>query len=777
MILRKLRIKNKLFVSFLIFSLPIILTIGTVIYVQVRQVLEKNIERELKNSTDSLVTLIRTSATVSIRNRLRAIAEKNLDIAEHYFNKHRSGLITQTQAMDSIREAFLCQTIGTSGYIYAMDSRGMVAIHPNKSVEKSNLSGYEFIKDQIRIKNGFLEYLWKNPGETYERPKALYMSYFKPLDWIISASSYKSEFKDLIDIDDFRASVLSYSFGHTGYAYMLDKDATLLIHPKFPKTKILEIKEFPTDFVKTIIQNKKGKLTYFWKNPDETEVREKIILFDYLPEYGWFVVSSGYVDEIFKPLYTLRIIGIASIITLLILSGMASFLVSASITQPLGRFMEKLKAGSIENSSIRMNDNEPDEIGDLARYFNSFMERLDIYHKKLNSEIKDHLNTRTSLEKSELKFKALFNHSFQFAGILSPAGILQEINQTALDFTGCTGSEVLDLFLWDAPMWRHDTYIRKQLKQAVQSAAEGELIRYETTNLSKGNEIRDIDFSITPVVDENQAIAFLIAEGRDISDLKLADREKSLLEKKLLQAQKLEAIGTMAGVIAHDFNNIISGIFGFSQLAKQHINNPDRATKDIDRIVEGAKRAAKLVQQILTFSRKSDSEKKPLRIDLVLGEALELIRASIPSTIGIEKSICSHATVLADPTQIHQVIMNLCTNAYHAMMGKGGTLGIKLDEITIHSTSKISGLKLLPGRYLKLEVSDTGDGIEKATLEKIFDPYFTTKKSGKGTGLGLAIVLRIVNEHNGHINVESEQGQGSIFQVFLPTTLHAASTS
>jgi len=193
--------------------------------------------------------------------------------------------------------------------------------------------------------------------------------------------------------------------------------------------------------------------------------------------------------------------------------------------------------------------------------------------------------------------------------------------------------------------------------------------------------------------------------------------------------------------------------------------------------VEGAKRATDLVQQIMTFSRKSDSEKRPLRIDLVLKEALELIRASIPSTILIEKSIISHTAVLGDPTQIHQVIMNLCTNAYHSMMGKGGTLGIKLDEITIPGTSKISGLKLLPGRYLKLEISDTGDGMEKATLEKIFDPYFTTKKSGKGTGLGLAIVLRIVNEHNGHINVVSEQGQGSIFELFFPITFHTASIS
>jgi PAS domain S-box-containing protein len=768
MILRKLKIKNKLLVSFLLFSLPIILAMGTVVYVQVKQVLENSIERELKNTTDSLVTMIQTSAAVSIRNRLRAIAEKNLDIAEYYYNKHRSGLITRTQALASTKEAFLCQTIGKSGYIYSIDSKGKALVHPRSSVEGTDLSGYDFIKEQIRIKDGFLEYFWKNPGETEKRPKALYMTYFKPLDWIISASSYREEFKDLIDIDDFKTSVLSYRFGKTGYAYMLDEEGTLIVHPKRPKTNIFEITEFPTDFVKTILQKKRGKLTYFWKNPDETQVREKLVLFDYLPEYGWFVVSSGYVDEIFKPLNTIRAIFIASIITLFLLSAMVSFLVSTSITLPLERFIAKLKTGSIGNYAIRMDYDEPDELGELARYFNSFMDKLDSYHGQLNSEIENHLKTRSALEKSELKFKALFNHSFQFSAILSPTGEIREINQTALDFIGSMESEIMNRFFWDTPIWTHDTDLQEQLKASVRLAARGEVIRYETTNLSKKKEIRAIDFSIKPVVDEHLAIAFLIAEGRDITDLKRADQEKNALEKKLLQAHKLEAIGTLAGGIAHDFNNILSGIFGFSQLAKKHLNDPDKAAKDINQILQCAKRATELVQQILAFSRKSEQEKKPLRIYFVLKEALKLIRSSIPSTIRIEQSILSEAAVLADPTQIHQVIMNLCTNAYHAMMETGGTLDVKLEEITIRKNQIVPGLDLLPGNYLKLQVRDTGHGMDPTTLKKIFDPYFTTKEKDKGTGLGLAVVFGIVNEHNGHINVYSEQDKGSIFQIFLP---------
>ncbi|MCP4116414.1 MAG: response regulator [Desulfobacteraceae bacterium] len=776
MILRKLKIKNKLLVSFLLFSLPIILAMGGVVYVQVKHVLETSIERELKNTTDSLVTMIQTSAAVSIRNRLRAIAEKNLDIAEYYYNKHRSGLITRSRAIASIKEAFLCQSIGHSGYIYCIDSKGTALVHPKGDVEGTDLSEYDFIKEQIRIKDGYLEYFWKNPGETEKRPKALYMTYFKPLDWIISASSYREEFKDLIDIDDFKTSVLSYRFGKTGYAYMLDDEGTLIVHPKRQKTNIFEITEFPTDFAKIILREKRGKLTYFWKNPDEPQAREKLVMFDYLPEYGWFVVSSGYVEEIFEPLNTVRTIFIASIITLFLLSAMVSFLVSASITLPLERFIGKLKAGAIGNDTIRMDYDAPDELGDLVRYFNSFMDKLDGYHDQLKNEIEDHLKTRNALEKSELKFKALFNHSFQFSAILSSAGVIMEINQTALDFIGCMESEVMGRFFWDTPLWRHDTDLQERLKASVQTAAWGDVVRYETTNLSKKREIRSMDFSLKPVVDEHLAIAFLIAEARDITELKQADREKNTLEKKLLQAQKMEALGTLAGGIAHDFNNILSGIFGFSQLAQKHLNHPDRAAKDLNNILLCAKRATDLVQQILAFSSKRDHEKKPLKISLVLKDALKLIRSSIPSTIRIEQNILSNASVLADPTQIHQVIMNLCTNAYHAMMETGGTLGVKLEEITILENQVIPGLNLLPGNYLKLQVKDTGHGMAPTIREKIFDPYFTTKEEDKGTGLGLSVVFGIVNEHNGHITVYSEEGRGSIFQIFFPVVEEESKT-
>lgn len=238
----------------------------------------------------------------------------------------------------------------------------------------------------------------------------------------------------------------------------------------------------------------------------------------------------------------------------------------------------------------------------------------------------------------------------------------------------------------------------------------------------------------------------------------------------MYQAQKLEAIGNLSAGIAHDFNNILSGILGSSQLAKLYINKPQNIEDALDKIIKGTHRAADLVQQILTFSRQSDYKKQPLKISILVTEVLKLIRATLPATIEIKQQIHSIAMVMADPGRIHQVIMNLCTNAYHAMGETGGVLTVSTKEIKVPDDPSPLKLNLLPGNYLILEVRDTGQGISPEDMDKIFDPYFTSKPPETGTGLGLSVVHGIVEEHMGAINVLSKLGQGSTFQIFLPVT-------
>jgi len=276
--------------------------------------------------------------------------------------------------------------------------------------------------------------------------------------------------------------------------------------------------------------------------------------------------------------------------------------------------------------------------------------------------------------------------------------------------------------------------------------------------------------------DRENMIGGIEGVTRDITELKEAQNNKERLEVQLGQSQKMEAIGTLAGGIAHDFNNILSGIFGYTQLATIHINHPEKATPYLNNILQGARKAADLVQQILTFSRKSEQEKVPLNLSLIVKEALKLLRSSIPATINIKETFESDAVVIADPIKIHQIVMNLCTNAFHAMQEEGGLLTVVLDETTQPETHTPGKENQTQSGYVRLGIYDTGCGIDKAILDKIFEPYYTTKDKDKGTGLGLAVVLGIVEEHKGIIHVESETGQGTEFEIFLPVTDKNADT-
>jgi len=280
--------------------------------------------------------------------------------------------------------------------------------------------------------------------------------------------------------------------------------------------------------------------------------------------------------------------------------------------------------------------------------------------------------------------------------------------------------------------------------------------------------LRWIKTKAVPIRDETGRVWSVAGLCEDITERKLAEEEKLKLESQLRQAQKMEAIGTLAGGIAHDFNNILSIIFGYNGLAMAE-KNPEKRRHYLEELQKGAERARGLVTQILAFSRKAEQQKHPLQVSLIIKETLKMLRASIPATIDIRQDITSTAMVLADPTQIHQVIMNLCTNAYHAMRETGGTLAVSLKEVKI-GAEEYGYADLAPGNYLKLEVSDTGCGIDPKIQEKIFEPYFTTKKPGEGTGLGLAMVHGIVKSHHGHITVYSETGKGTSFHVYLPLT-------
>jgi PAS domain S-box-containing protein len=262
----------------------------------------------------------------------------------------------------------------------------------------------------------------------------------------------------------------------------------------------------------------------------------------------------------------------------------------------------------------------------------------------------------------------------------------------------------------------------------------------------------------------------LLEIGIDITEKKQTELEKARLEKQLRQSQKMEAVGTLAGGIAHDFNNILGIILGNAELASDDVPDWNPARHNLEQIKTASLRARDVVRQLLSFSRKEEQTRQPVDISSLIKESLKLLRASIPASIQIRESISGpYETIWADPTQIHQVLINLCANAAYAMSEKGGILDVGLENVLLDKTGAALYHGLTEGRYVKLSVSDTGTGIPPEIKDFIFDPYFTTKEVGKGTGMGLAVVHSIVKNHKGAISVYSEPGRGTVFKIFFPS--------
>ncbi len=362
-----------------------------------------------------------------------------------------------------------------------------------------------------------------------------------------------------------------------------------------------------------------------------------------------------------------------------------------------------------------------------------------------------------ALRESEEKYRILVDNAND-AVFVTQDEVIKFPNPKAQEMLGYSSQEFARI-PFDHLIHPEDRYM---ILQSLKKKLHGEEspITHSFRILNKSGEELWVQLNVVPITWEGRpgTLNFL----RDIT-------QEKKMEAQLIQAQKMEAIGTLAGGIAHDFNNILSAIIGYAELTAFEIKEGTKARKNLDEVIRGGERARDLVQEILTFSRQNEHERKLVYIGAIVKEVLKLLRASLPSTVEIRQDIEKDIGLIeADPTHIHQLMMNLCTNAGHAMREKGGILEVSLSYIDIKPENPSLSTKENLAPYVRLTVGDTGHGMDKAVIKRIFDPYFTTKDQGEGTGLGLAVIHGIVKSHNGAITVQSKPGEGSTFNVYFP---------
>ncbi len=357
-------------------------------------------------------------------------------------------------------------------------------------------------------------------------------------------------------------------------------------------------------------------------------------------------------------------------------------------------------------------------------------------------------------EQTNRRLAALIEQATESVMVTDTQGRIVYVNKAFEKLTGYTMREVFHQNPRILNSGHQNAAFYRQMWATINS---GNTWQGNFVNKHKNGTLFQEEAIIFPVKNDDGEVVNICKISRDIT-------REAQLEEQLRQAQKLETIGTLAGGIAHDFNNILAPIMGYTDMALASLPPDHPLYEDLQQVLNGAKRGKELVEQILLFSKKTEKSLKPVSVQLVVREALKLLRPSIPATIGIATAIDEETpAVMADAAQIHQVIVNLCTNAYHAMENSGGTITIRLGKAEEPLPATVP-----PGEYVHLSVADTGIGMDKQTLQRIFEPFFTTKSVDKGTGLGLSVVHGIVQSHKGHIVVESEPGKGTAFHIYLP---------
>jgi PAS domain S-box-containing protein len=551
------------------------------------------------------------------------------------------------------------------------------------------------------------------------------------------------------------------SFGKRGHAVIVDRSGRIIAHPD-PQWRLLRKDMSQVAPVRHMMAGETGVLRFF-----SPAVRADMVAgFTTTPKTGWGVMIPQPVSELEARIDQVKRAVWSVICTALLAAAVLSVFVSRLLAAPLRRIglvAERFTNGSYD---VRVSASEAfhtRETAILAAQFNAMADEVN--------------RSWQAQRESEERFR-------EFAQIAADWFWETDLQQV---FTYVSSPFATDRH-WDPSVilkhHRREHIIddpQGKVVTLIQRCMDLEVSFENIEYRVLGGDGRPVDMSIAgrPMRDASGTVVGYRGVARDITEHlhTQAQLRHAQQEEQLRHARKMEAIGTLAGGVAHDFNNILSAILGYTELTLCEISHNTKACSNLQRVLTAIQRAKELVLQILTFSRNSFQEHKPLSLHLVVKEALKLLRASLPTTITIIQDIAEDAgTILADSTQMHQVLMNLCANAEYVMRQTGGILKVCLDAVEVTEAFAVQHPVLHPGPHVRLMVQDTGAGIAPEILDRIFEPFFTTKAVGQGSGMGLAVVHGIINSHNGVITVKSVPGQGTAFSIYLPRVNTPAET-
>jgi two-component system, cell cycle sensor histidine kinase and response regulator CckA len=752
----------------------------------------RNCKQLVKDEVMSVVKLISSESENSeerAKADIKAKVNEAHSIAYNIYSKYKT-----TKSVTEIKQIILSvlrplRFASENGYYFATNLEGRVVLFADKpELEGSNLSdvqnsrGQYVIKDMIELvrksDSGFYEYNWTKPNTTGDHFKKIsYCMKFEPFDWVLGAGLYVDDLENLLK-KNLLSTISKIRFGEEGYIFVnrLNGDALVSSGNIFSgEKKLWEQYESKSEKIKTIFDKELSAalsphgdyIYYTWiklTSPDEESPKTSFI--HGIPDLQWLVGAGVYLDDVETDLEIMQSELANEIIERIVYIAFAVLFITVMFLYLLRKFNSKLEKDIQLFTSFFNQATTPDKIIDEERVQFNELGRI---AESANTMLAAHQQSKKMLKEKENFQQKLLDDMLTFVAVLDLEGKIIFVNNTPLTHGGLKHEDIIGSKYCDAPWWTHSEEVHAKIKDDVKRCAAGESIVHDVQFRIADGSLMWIEYSMHPIFDEEGKVQFLIPEGRDISDRKKAEDKRFMLESQLRQSQKMEAVGTLAGGIAHDFNNILAVIIGYTDMAKDDAVGNSAITDGLDQVLIAGNRAKELVNQILTFSRQSTLERIPLQLHVITLEVLKLLRASLPSTIEFNSNISkSSGTILANPTQIHQILMNLCTNANHAMEKSGGTLSVELKKSFLKEESERFAITRKPGVYAELVISDTGCGIDPNSIDRIFDPFYTTKEVGKGTGMGLSIIHGIVADYGGFLDVESFLGEGTVFHVYFP---------